>query len=662
MKAVVGLLISLLACAATTLGAMPVVIAQPVPGAAEEPAAPPPIDWPQLGLPDELILASSAAQKTIMVPVPEGYRPAALTGRVEAVSNAVNCTVEVYDGENNYLGPVAPVDGQTTAPFVVDLSQAAAGKGGMELSFHLRQSGPPAELCTQLALPSSMALSRLATTYTGAPIYSDTIAGFLPDYLSRIVVAIGSNPPLDVQQAALTLVAHLTHLYRPLPVRIDVDTSAQPPVPDEPYGGARVIAIRESPTAGLSILDGGTAETTLLIAGRGDALREQVQLFADRRFEIAQSDTTTIMAAAQFPIQAATVKTFGELGMAGQLSVIGTDTMYLGFDAAEFGIGSIEGAEIDIVAKYTPVVDGHGSVLIRAGPHVIATHMLDQSGNLEIDTRIPADVIQSKVGLALEIRYLPQQSLAPPARISFAVLPESTVQVTPGTQTSRGFSVLPMAFVPQFEVAVDHPDRIRFAAAAINLLGQQTSVTLRPRLTPLDEATASAAGLLIVATAEELSRRNLSLPIGGSGSDQATIAGEPTTKIDLDGPLGVIQTATTDTRTVLAITGANDWQLVDETFDYIRALNGQWSALTGDVVITGAMGDSINLTIDQGGGWQDLSPGSGWTRWAWLSLTVLAVVILLVISVALFRIKRERMKRATPRQGAPDEQSSWSHP
>ena len=632
----------LIFCINTVGVALPSALAQPAADGSDEPGAGPAIDWPRLGLPNEVLISSSTPEKTVTVPVPDGYLPAALTGQVEAVSNAVNCRLEVYDADNRFLGPIAPAEGQTVSSFVLDISNASVGQSGVELSFYLRQAGPPAELCTQISQPSSMTLSQLATSFSGAPTAPGTVAGFLPGYLSRIVVGIGPNPSESVQQTALSLVAYLTRLYRPMPVRIDVDTSTDPVAPREDYGASRMIAIREGPTAGLSVVDSGTPQATLVISGQGDGLRQQVELFADRRFEIAQTASANVTAAAQFPMQTGTVKTFGELRMSGQLSVIGTDTMYLGFDASEFGVGPIEGAEINLLAKYTPVIDGEGSVLVRAGPDVIATHVLDHSGSLETKVRIPADVIQSNVGLGLEIRYLPSQNLAPPARITFAVLPQSTVQVTPGTQTSRGFSVLPMAFVPQFKVAVDQPDHIRFAAAAINLMGQQTAVALRPLLVPLDDAGDSSGGLLVIAAGEELSRRGLDLPIAGMANDEADIRGDPATDINLDGPLGVIQTATTDRGTVLAVSAVGDWKLIDRTFDYIRALPGQWRTLTGDVVVTGALGDSVNLIIDQGGGWPDLNPGSGWTRWAWLSIVITVGLIALGAVMAAVRIRRTK--------------------
>lgn len=619
--------------------------AEPAPVDAEtEPAPPPPpaISWPQLGLSGEMTFESTEAPKTLVVPVPAGMKPAELMGQVEPVSNASNCRIEVSDGERKFLGFIAPPEDLTTVPFTLDLSQAAVGSRGAELRFALRQDGPPAQECTQIAESSSLKLDQLATTFEGSSPAPTTIADFLPPYLSRIVIHVGNNPSTVLQQTALNLVANLTHLYRPLPIRIDVDTSSSPmQPPPEPYGAVRMITIREDQTAGISVVDPGASDATLVIAGKGDQLLRQVEFFADRRFEMAQTTSADVQDASSFGKTVGTVKRFGELGMTGELPILGTDTMYLGFDASQFGVGPIDSAEVNLRARYTPIDQGEGSVVVRAGSAVVGTWPLDRSGDLDITFRVPADAIQSNVGLALDIRYLPRQGNAPANHITFAVQPESTVEVSSGTQTRRGFSVLPMAFSPAFNVAVDEPDKIRFAAAAINLMGQQTATTLKPRLTTMDAGTQSGLGLLIVANGDQLSRRIPKLPLTLSG-DGSEVNGKPVTEIELNGPIGVVETATDGKRTVLAITANQDWGLVDKGFDYIRTLKGQWGALSGDVVATGAAGNAVNLTINQGGGWQDFTPVRGWAIWAWISVAFASAAVLASAIVLVLRNRRRR--------------------
>ncbi len=80
-----------------------------------------------------------------------------------------------------------------------------------------------------------------------------------------------------------------------------------------------------------------------------------------------------------------------------------------------FAAGPISSAKVHLLAKYTPVGSGQASVLIRSGSTVLATHKLDNTGGtLDITGVIPPEEITSNVGLALELRYIPQQECAPP--------------------------------------------------------------------------------------------------------------------------------------------------------------------------------------------------------------------------------------------------------
>lgn len=147
-----------------------------------------------------------------------------------------------------------------------------------------------------------------------------------------------------------------------------------------------------------------------------------------------------------------------------------------------------------------------------------------------------------------------------------------------------------MAFTPDFDVAIDGPDGIRFAGQAINLMGQQTGMTLRPQLVTFADAAASGAGLLAVTSGEQLASAGMNPPLLPGASTSAGVNGSPDTEIDVNGALGVVQSFTQNGRTVLAISGTGDWSLVDRSFDYIRGLPNRWSSLTGDVVATGPAG------------------------------------------------------------------------
>jgi hypothetical protein len=632
---------------------LPSAAAAPAPAVPGPPAPRPPvatpgppapgttqIGWNQLGVSNRIEIAGTNQPAGVAVPVPQGVMPTVVTGQIGSVVNVSEGQVDVFDQKGILLGTIPVPTDLSTQKFVIKTSAAQVTDGRAELNFVLRDRNPPATSCSQ---PATVVLDQLATTYSGLAPNPRTVADFLPGYLDSISIRVGPQPTPEQQQAALTLVAELTQRYRPIPVRIDVDTSAGPP--SASTGTSRIIEIRNGGQPQVAVEQGGTPAAVLVISGDGAALLRQVQLFTDRRVALAQSPTASVTSETENLSRSTNILTFSQLGMAGQASVLGTSTLYTGFDVTAFAAGSIQGAKIHVRAQYTPVVSGEGSVLVKSGSNVLATHTLDNSGTLDMSFDVPAEAISSYVGLALELRYNPDRECAPLSdRMTFALDPQSTVSVNPGTFNRGGFAVLPMAFTPDFNVAVDRPDQIRYAARAINLMGQQTAEPLRPNVTTLKEAAGSGVGLLVVATGSELAQAGMLPPVNPGEKNSVKVDGSPVTDVDLGGPLGVVQAFAHNNRTVLAIDANADWSLVDKSFDYIAQLESRWTSLTGDVVATGAAGVTVNLTIRDGGPMAhqpDLS--TGWTWWLWATVAIGVLVVLAVAGLLIVRRRRAKV-------------------
>jgi hypothetical protein len=620
----------------------PVASAQPDVSVAAEPNVTPAIDWTQLGLPQNMDLVGSNQKFDTSIPVPEGIGPSLLTGQIGSVVNVTEGRVDVMDTRGVVLGSIPVPVGVSTVPFTVDIAAAQVIEGRAPLSFILRENNPPSNSCSVLP---SLTLSQLMTTYSGPTPDPTTVASFLPGYLDQILINVGPSPTESQQQAALNLVAALTRVYRPMPVRINVTTAANTPLA---FGASsRVIEIRDGQQAGISVENPGTPNAVLAITGVGDELLQQVDLMADRRIGLAQSDSAIVLSANTEVAKSTNIKTFSQLQMTGSTSVLGTSTLYAGFDVSAFGVGPITNATVHLKAKYTPINGGEGSILVRSGSTVVATHTLDGSGVLDVTGEIPAESITSNVGMAMELRYVPRQECAPMNdRMTFTLDPSSTVTVTPGTHNRGGFPVLPMAFTPEFDVAIDSPEHLPHAAQAVNLMGQQTAVTLRPRLTSFAEASQSGTPLLAVTSSDELAKANMKAPLLPGDSNTVEVNGNVSTDVDLKGAVGVVQAFTDKDRTVLAISGSGDWGLVDTSFDYIRRLPNRWASLTGDVVATGAAGETVNLTIREGGGLMNEYPGDGWKWWALVSLAVGGTAVVAAVVAAGWVIIRRRRVRS----------------
>lgn len=617
-----------------------VPVPPPVSGPGSASASGPPVAWPQLGRSDHLDIVGSDQTVGTDIPVPTGLTPGVLTGQVGSVVNTTGGRVDVVDGRGVLLASIPVPGDESTVPFVVDISRADVVAGAATLSFVLRDQNPPADSCGR---SPSLTLTQLASSYLGQAPVPVLVADFLPGYVEQILIRTGPYPTTGQQQAALDLVAGLTRYYRPMPVGIEIDTSTGPVPPGPP--ARRVIELREDNEPGIAVRDPGSPDAVLVISGRGNELSEQVALFTDRRVKLAQAPSATVRTAATTASAATTLKTFAQLGMAGEVSVLGTATLYVGFDAGEFAVGPIQEARLHLLAHYTPVGSGEASVVVRSGNTVLGSRRLDDSGLLDLSGTIPPESIQSTVGIAVELRYLPSQRCAPlNDRMRFTLDPQSSVAVTPGSHNRGGFPLLPMAFTPQFNVALDQPDRLRFAAQVVNLLGQQTSVTLQPRVVSMAEATGSRLGAVIVASDRELAHSGLRPPILSQAADSVDIGGAISTDVNLNGPLGVVQAFGDHGRMVLAVDASQDWSLVDRCFDYIRAQPSRWASLTGDVVATGPAGQTVNLTVRSGGAMVDEYPGDTWKWWAWTTAAAVAAA-LTVAGAILLRHKQSRHAR-----------------
>ena len=645
MKALVGVLAVVLAAVLMSAGGgirLPMASADPgtqVVAAPPDSGTTPPIAWTQLGRSDRIEILGSNQVVDTDIPVPQGIVPGLLTGQIGSVVDVADGRVDVLDGRGVLLGSIPVPADQGSIPFTVDISNAQVIDGTAKLSFVLRDRNPPGNSCTQ---PPSLTLGQLAATYLGQTPYPVLVSDFQPGYTDEILIRTGPTPSRAQQQAALDLVAQLTHQYRPMPVRIDVDTSADPAPPGSPT--RRVIELRESMPAGLTVQNPGTPDALLVISGKGDDLERQVDVFSDRRIKLAQTQSATVMTATTDAPKATNIKTFAQLGMTGQISVLGTATLYVGFDVSQFGVGPIQEATLHLMGHYTPITGGEASLVVRSGSTVIASRRLDESGTVDINGTIPPESVQSNVGIALELRYLPSQQCAPlNDRIQFTLDPGSTVAVTPGMHNRGGFPVLPMAFTPDFDVALDQADHLRFAAEAINLLGQQTDALLHPKVTTLQSAAGGGRGLLAVARGDDLKRAGLDPPVLPEQGSAADINGTLNTDVDLNGPLGVIQAFAQGDRMVLAVNGTDDWSLVERSFDYIRSLDSRWASLTGDVVATGAASQTVNMTLREGGPLINEYPGDGWKWWAYVSAAAIAVALAAAAVIVIWRRRRRQI-------------------
>jgi len=105
----------------------------------------------------------------------------------------------------------------------------------------------------------------------------------------------------------------------------------------------------------------------------------------------------------------------------------------------------------------------------------------------------------------------------------------------------------------------------------------------------------------------------------------------------------LVQSFPQNGRAVLSIGVPDRAELADKTMDYIRRLDNGWSSLTGDVVATGAAGDTVALTVraeQQMSGRADDKAG-----WKWSVVATLAAGVVAAAAAVRGLIVRRRRNR-----------------
>ena len=190
--------------------------------------------WPTLGLATGMVLGPDSPT-TFTVPVPAGLTAARLQGMFHLPMNIGAGYLEIDDGDGRLLASVdlpPAASAQVVTPFDVDIAAARVRASLVDLSFTVRRIDGSNPFCGPL---QQLALSGLATVFTGAERPVTTVADFFPPVLEHVTIYTPSDAETAEQQSVLTLVSTLARLYRSQPLTITVANQRRgatpPPAP-----------------------------------------------------------------------------------------------------------------------------------------------------------------------------------------------------------------------------------------------------------------------------------------------------------------------------------------------------------------------------------------------------------------------------------------------
>ncbi|WNG87010.1 hypothetical protein C6A87_024980 [Mycobacterium sp. ITM-2016-00317] len=564
--------------------------------------------WPALGMEREVVLGPDST-RTFTVPVPTGLSVTRLRGTINAPMNITAGYLEIDDADGKLLGTVdLPPAGsaQAAIPMDVDISAARVRASSAELSLTVRALDGVDRFCGPL---QQLALTDLSTVFTGTEPPVTTIANFFPPVLERVSIYAPKDADSAEQQSVLRLVSTLTRLYDPQLLDVTVVNQQRGATPPRAGALTRTVVVEKGGTAGLRVENAGNAAAYLRVSGTGGDLSTQVSLLANDLQTLAQAPVARVEQAGSGEAPSGDVLTFGQLDLNGRTEVLRSSGLRVGVGRSALGSGRVDSVQVHLLAHYTPVPDGDAAaVVIRSSDgNVVYTGVLDNAGRLDATFVLRDRAIGQFVSLDFALTYSPRQACGPlTAPITFQIDPRSSLTVHRGGPPPGGFSSIPAEFGPSFLVAFDGsgPNQLGYAADVVAAVARLSSRQLTPEVVDLKTAADADSAALIVANSSALKETSLRPPVSGDGG--TLNVGLPSElRASVGSGLGSVQAFAdrSRNRSVVLVTTTGAWSLVDPLFGYLAGLDGEWAALTGDVLAAGEEGVPTNLTIfDQAGG------------------------------------------------------------
>lgn len=658
-NAVVRVLASLLLLVlpTTAVGALAgQVHAQPDDAAARTNEAGVTLPWPALGLNSTVDLYGDSTSN-FTVPVPAGLGASRLQGMIHAPTNIAAGYLEIDDGDGKFLASVdlPPVGaGVAMAPFDVDISTARVRASSVDLSFTVRARDTGDRVCGPT---QRLALSDLATVFTGAQLPATTVANFFPPVIGKVTVYAASDASGAEQQAVLTLVSALARLYEPRSLAIAVVNQARGATPPPASGLDRAVVV-ERGAPGLSVENAGTPAAYLRVSGDGDALSNQVSLLATKLEPLVQSATARVDQAGSEPAPVGDTLTFSQLQLGTKTTTfLRAGSLYAGFDRITLG-SRFDSVQVHLLADYTPVPAGDAAaVVIRSQNLVVYSASLNQSGHLDATFTLDRQLLnQQWINLALALTYTPNRECGPlVAPLTFQIDPRSTLTMHRGGPPLEGFAAFPSEFSPKFLVAFDgsSPDQLGYAARVVAAIARITETELKPQVVDLQAAAEANSGALIVATSKAVKQTSLKPPVTGDGS-LINFALPTEMQVNIDDGLGSIQAFADPphNRSVVLVTTTSEWTRVDPLFAFIDGTANDWSQLSGDVLAAGGSGNPVNVAIRPAS--DAFEPPHSGAALPWVKIGYVAggILVVFAISAGVLYLLRRRLRRTGPLVGA----------
>ncbi len=615
-------------------------------------------NFTQLGLSDSYRFAGNGAAIGIRLPVPRALTPSALVGTLVVPPDFGTGTVVVQSG-THYVGSfeLPPSSaGQQRVPFLMSVADAPVIGQYANLTLTIEQANGGAlaarsATCGGSALP--LELADPSVIYAGTFQQPTSIATFFPPVLDQLILYVPPTPTPAEEATALTVASAAVLEYHLVPTTVVVRSwsgSGLPPAPTLPLD--RAVAIEQTSGAGRVTMPAvPTGDNLMVLSGSAGTLPAQGTLLTNQISKVVETRSATVTHAFTAPVLGQSEQTFSQLGLAGSATFSGEQQLTFDLSEAQLG-GLVSSVTVDLKGDYTPVEAGaKATASVSVNGDVLGEAELTPSGKVTLPITIPGALVSRSTTVSLALTYFPAGfSCGSTGRtMTFTVDPRSTVIPTFAGGGHGGFTALPQALFPSFQVAFDKATAARLTAAVQTICGLQriTPVGLNLAVVPMSTALADHVPVLVVSATPSV-QKALDPPLKAGGRIHYDVSGTTNGTVAMSAAVASLQVfdQTSQARTVMLVTTTGSWTLPGRLFSWLGDTPTKWAGLNGDVLAAGTKGTPADLTVRVSGTGVLAAPQQSRTTTIVLGVVALFLVALVLLAIWALLRRRRNLRRA----------------
>ena len=577
-------------------------------------AADPTLGLRDLGVDPTLSFYGLEGTQSLVIPVPQGVAPAALTASVELpftlrrelpFDPPVGSFTVLQNGRT-----ISRVDlpGADNGPIRLPLTGAEVRDNAVAVSIRTNLLPPEGYCIADGSTP--LRLNGVAVEFTGTERAPATVADFLPPVLQRLTIFLPARPTRAESDAAVRLTAGVVAHYGAQPTAVTVARlDGDAPLPQaQPF--ERQLIIRESATPTVE-LEGTSGVPALLITGPGDDLLNQARLMSSGNpLRLALGSKAVAGPVQDGPQLAADQTALRDIGQPERhATALANPHVNIDVDQTRFGRAAHD-VRVHLQGFYTPLPSNlSGQLVVSVNGETIDRWPADPNGAIDRAVAIPDRLLQRNTHLEVAIDAAGHTGGCGESQpVTLTIDGDTTISSTAASPpVPRGFQSIPQAFMPKVEIGITDDafaDTVR-AAKIVAGLQRLSALPLDPSVTSLEEAAASPnSAILISANAWKDDQLTLPVAVSKDAKDAVRLgaqdgSGKPLS-LTLDPGLrfGSLQTVYTGGRTVLVATSNGSAAQLDVLLDWLNADPKRWDRLKGTAVIAPQDQEPVTVTAE----------------------------------------------------------------